>query len=244
MKSLSGPMSFPYTGSTDLGRYLRVKRSGSTVALAAAVDKGIGTLTQRVIGVPTSGAMPMGAGSGASVLLNNDDGTRLAIASGAITAGADVFDDADGKYGANAIGRYAGWAVTAASADGDIFELCTDPRDKTKPVEAKTADYTVTYADRGKTLSTEGAAGTVVFALPVAVICEPPARFNFHVGATQELRIDPNGTETIALPSTGAQGAAGKYLTANAQGENVAIVCRKAGQWDVESYIGTWTAEA
>lgn len=244
MKSLDGLMNFPYTGSSDLGRFLRVKRSGVTVAVADAVDTSVGTLNQRVIGVPTSGAMPIGAGSGAAVLLNNEDGTRLVIASGAITAGADVFEDDGGKYGATAVGRYAGWAVTAAFADGDIFELCTEPRPKADAISVKTANYTVTYADRGKTFSTEGASGAVTFALPAAVLCVPPARFNFHVGATQELRIDPNGTETIALPSTGAQSAAGKYITADANGENVAIVCRKAGQWQVESYIGTWTAEA
>ena len=59
----------------------------------------------------------------------------------------------------------------------------------------------------------------------------------------QELRIDPSGTETIALPSSGAQGAAGKYLTADAVGEWVKLVCVKAGQWQVEGYAGTWAHE-
>lgn len=111
-----------------------------------------------------------------------------------------------------------------------------------RPVEAKTADYTVVADDdNGKTFSTAGAAGTVVFALPAATVGQ---WFRFYVGAVQELRIDPNGTETIALPSTGAQGAAGKYLTANAIGEGVEIECVVAGSWAARSYIGTWTAEA
>lgn len=61
--------------------------------------------------------------------------------------------------------------------------------------------------------------------------------------AAQELRIDPSGSETIALPSTGAQGAAGKYLSADAVGEWVRLLCVKAGQWQVAGYAGTWTAE-
>jgi hypothetical protein len=110
-----------------------------------------------------------------------------------------------------------------------------------RTVEAKTANYTVTNADNGKTFTTEGAAGAVVFALPAATVGH---WFRFTVMAAQECRIDPNGTETIALPSTGAQSAAGKYITADAAGEGVEIECVKAGQWQARYYIGTWAAEA
>ena len=86
----------------------------------------------------------------------------------------------------------------------------------------------------------EGASGAAVFALgPSAVGVE----LTFRVMTAQELRIDPSGTETIALPSSGAQGAAGKYLTADAVGEWVKLVCVKAGQWQVEGYAGTWAHE-
>lgn len=109
-------------------------------------------------------------------------------------------------------------------------------------VEIKTAAYTVVAGtDNGKTFTTEGASGAVTFSLPAATVGQ---WYQFSVGAAQELRIDPNGTETIALPSTGAQSAAGKYITADAAGEGVRIECVKAGQWNVRSYIGTWTAEA
>lgn len=108
-------------------------------------------------------------------------------------------------------------------------------------VEAKTANYTVKTTDNGKVFTNTGAAGAVTFALPAAEI---GLRYTFVVGATQELRIDPNGTETISLPSTGAASAAGKYITADAQGEKVDIACVKAGTWAVLSYVGTWTAES
>lgn len=112
---------------------------------------------------------------------------------------------------------------------------------KTDAAAVKTADYTVLASESGKLFSTVGAAGAVTFAMPAAT---PGLKYRFHVGAAQELRIDPNGTETISLPSTGVAGAAGKYLTANAAGETVDIECPVAGTWAVFGFTGTWTAEA
>lgn len=98
----------------------------------------------------------------------------------------------------------------------------------------------ITEAYSGGVFTNEGATGAAVFALgPAAVGVE----LTFFVMAAQELRIDPSGTETIALPSSGAQGAAGKYLSADAVGEWVRLLCVKAGQWQVTGYAGTWTAE-
>ncbi len=75
--------------------------------------------------------------------------------------------------------------------------------------------------------------------MPAAV---PGLRYRFYVGAAQELRIDPNGTETAGLPSTGVQQAAGAYLTANAAGETLDLQCVVAGTWSPFGYSGTWTA--
>lgn len=108
-------------------------------------------------------------------------------------------------------------------------------------VEAHTASDTLTTGENGTLHTNAGAAGAITFTLPAATV---GLHYYFVVDAVQELRIDPNGTETISLPSTGAAGAAGKYLTANAQGESVHLVCAKAGTWAAMSYTGTWTAEA
>jgi hypothetical protein len=110
-----------------------------------------------------------------------------------------------------------------------------------RTVTAKTANYTVLTTDHETCFTTVGAAGTVVFALPAATV---GLEYYFRVGAAQELRIDPNGSEVIALPSTGVAGAAGKYLVADADGESVHIMCTKAGTWSVFGFTGTWTAEA
>lgn len=104
----------------------------------------------------------------------------------------------------------------------------------------KTAAYTIVAGvDNGLTFTNEGAGAQVTFSLPAATVGQ---WYRFKVMAAQELRIDPNGTETIALPSTGAQQAAGAYLTADAAGEGCEVECVKAGQWAVNWYTGTWTA--
>ena len=98
----------------------------------------------------------------------------------------------------------------------------------------------ITEAYSGGVFTNEGATGAAVFALGPAAL---GVSFTFMVMAAQELRIDPSGTETIALPSSGAQGAAGKYLTADAVGEWVRLLCVKTGQWQVTGYLGTWAHE-
>lgn len=108
-------------------------------------------------------------------------------------------------------------------------------------VEAHTADDTLTTAESGSVHTNTGASGTITIALPAATV---GLEYFFRVGAAQALRIDPNGSETISLPSTGVPGAAGKYLVADAAGETVHLVCGVAGSWSVMGYTGTWTAEA
>jgi hypothetical protein len=108
-------------------------------------------------------------------------------------------------------------------------------------VEAHTAGDTLTAQETGTVHTNTGATGAITLVLPAATV---GLHFKFYVGAAFELRIDPNGTETISLPSTGVAGAAGKYLTADAVGETVQLFCAKAGTWAVLGHTGTWTAEA
>ena len=108
-----------------------------------------------------------------------------------------------------------------------------------RTVEVKTAAYTVVAnTDNGKTFTNEGASGAVTFSLPAATVGQ---WYRFVAKAAQEIRLDPNGTETIAL-DTGVQQAAGAYITFNAIGERITIECVKAGEWESRYYTGTWTA--
>ena len=111
------------------------------------------------------------------------------------------------------------------------------------PVLVSASGGTVTASEsyRNIHVSNAGATGAATFALPAAL---PGMQVTAIVEAAQQLRLDPNGTETIALPSSGVQGAAGKYLVADAVGENVSLVCLTAGTWEASNFTGTWTAEA
>jgi hypothetical protein len=107
-----------------------------------------------------------------------------------------------------------------------------------------TASTSVTrdQARHGVIVSNNGAAGAITFSLPAATV---GMRVTAIVKAAQELRLDPNGTETMSLPSSGVQQAAGKYLTADAIGESALFVCIVAGTWDYVGPIdGTWTVES
>lgn len=108
-----------------------------------------------------------------------------------------------------------------------------------RTIVTKTAAYTVTTADVGAIFTNTGAGGAVTFSLPAATVGQ---WYEFVVSVAQELRVDPNGTETMSLPSDGTKQAAGAYLTANAVGESLKIVCVVAGTWESVSYTGTWTA--
>ena len=109
-----------------------------------------------------------------------------------------------------------------------------------RTVEAHTAGDTLLAAESGSVHTNTGASGTITLVLPAATVGQ---EFFFFVGAAQELRIDPNTTQTISLPSSGVAGAAGKYLVADAIGESLHLMCCIAGSWAVMGFTGTWTAE-
>jgi len=107
-------------------------------------------------------------------------------------------------------------------------------------VKSYTSAATFAGKHSGLIANNRGASGTVTLTLPAAL---PGMRFTFSRVAAQLFRFDPSGTETIALPSTGVQGAAGKYLECQTTGGFVTLVCGTTGTWDVESYSGTFAAE-
>jgi hypothetical protein len=225
-----------FKAGTALEPFRRVKitdatTSPKTVGYAGVTDQAIGVTEQY-----------HASGADCTIYLANAQGTRKMTAAGAITGGNEVYAAADGKVAGSGT-VVEGKALETVTTNGDLLEVLPtgNIQSVTRPVEAHTANDTLTAAETGSTHTNAGATGTVTLTLPAAVA---GLEFTFHVQAAQQLRIDPNGTETIALPSSGAQGAAGKYLWADAVGEWVKLVCVEAGTWDVEGYNGTWTAEA
>ena len=157
------------------------------------------------------------------------------------SVGLDVFatDNYTITTAPSASGVYIGECVGYVSSTKILVMLHVNGVTPVSTTVVKTADYTVTVGDSGKTFTNTGAAGAVTFALPAAVA---GLKYRFRVGVAQQLRIDPNGTETISLPSTGVPSAAGAYIVADAIGETVDIQCVEAGSWSVFGYTGTWTA--
>ena len=110
----------------------------------------------------------------------------------------------------------------------------------------KTAAFTTINPDpeqcsRGLIVSNLGAGAANTVNLPAA---KPGMMVIAVVEAAHELRLDPKGSETIALPSNGQQQTAGKYVTADEVGENATFVCITAGTWSCTNYAGTWTVQS
>lgn len=221
------------TSGEALEPWRRVKLNSSNKAVYAGVGENhIGVTQNRV----DAADLPV------NVKTRFAPGTFKIECSGAVAIGADVFGTASGCIDDVAGGPCVGVARTAGSGAGSEIEIMPKSLVHEIPlVTAKTANYTVTVAENGQCFTTDGASGAVTFSLPPAVV---GLNYMFRVGAAQELRIDPDGTEKVSLPSTGVPGAAGKYLTADANGETVRLYCTKAGEWSVFGHTGTWTAEA
>ena len=166
-------------------------------------------------------------------LLNADSGIATADFNtlAGVTAAADELNLVDGLSTA---GNATASKVLVVDADKTLLGV---RRKVTVDADGMAG---ITQAYSGGVFTNEGATGAAVFALGAATV---GVELTFMVMAAQELRIDPSGTETIALPSSGAQGGAGKYLSADAVGEWVTLLCVKTGQWQVKGYFGTWTHE-
>jgi hypothetical protein len=232
----------------DCAPSLIVKRSTAadhTVLKCGLGEKPAGVAHEGSREAPIPGVSALAAASGESArVYGPGESCEVVVGSTVvITAGQPVMADASSQA-TPAIHNF--WAL------GNAEKTVTGPArarvfiephvvNRSKEVVVKTADYTVDVTDLGKTLLNTGASGAVTFALPAAI---PGYEVFAHVVAAQSLRLDPNGSETIALPSTGVQGAAGKYLGSSTAGATVHLKCSVAGTWDVLGYTDTWAAEA
>ena len=213
------------------GRSITINSSGNAALTA------VGGVSHGVVLRDTASGDP------APIRLHNHPGTMELMVNGATVIGSQVYPAASGKGSATAVGRPQWVALETATTDGDLISVLPIPAaadGSARTVEAHTADDTLTNVESGSVHTNTGASGTITLTLPAAIV---GVEFYFRVGAAQALRIDPNGTETISLPSTGVPGAAGKYLVADAIGESVHLVCCSAGSWTAFGFTGTWTAE-
>jgi hypothetical protein len=108
-----------------------------------------------------------------------------------------------------------------------------------KSVEHHTANFTLTADDSGTIHTNKGASGGIVAQLPAVA---DGLEFLFVLRAAQTLQIEPNGTDTISLPSTGVPETAGDYIVADAIGESVRLI-GVDGNWTAFGHNGTWTGQ-
>jgi len=213
-----------------------VSGSGIRIELADAGDNEIGTA------ILHQGKSTYAAEDPVGVLLLGGSGTRTVIAASTFAAGATLKRADDGKVDDTGSGAEFGIAIEAATAANEPIEALWLPTyAKTRSVVVDSDGATLTAAQTGTIVSNLGASAAAAFNLPAATV---GLEFIFVVEVAQELRINPDGTETVALPATGVQQAAGKYITADAIGERIHLVCISAGTWDALSHAGTWTVEA
>lgn len=103
-----------FTAGAAIAQYLRVKLSSGKLAVAGA-EQDIGTIEEE----------SFADGDVRAVRLLSTQGTHLAVAAGAVSAGAKVYGAAGGKVddtqGTGAFLR--GIALEAATADGDVIEI-------------------------------------------------------------------------------------------------------------------------
>lgn len=103
-----------------MGAYLRVKWAASGLTLAGATDVEFG-VTEEATTASTFGQSfwPVDI----AIRLPTAEGTCKMTASGAVTAGADVYADASGKVTATVGAVHIGKAIDAASNNGDVIEV-------------------------------------------------------------------------------------------------------------------------
>ena len=114
MSSFVDHSSKAYKAVGAIPAYVRVKKSGSGIAVA-----GIGDV-DTAIGVTTGNAND---GECLNVRLFNSPGTALITANGAIAENAAVYGDVNGTVSTTVKGPVLGYAEQAASGAGEIIEI-------------------------------------------------------------------------------------------------------------------------
>ena len=184
-------------------------------------------------------ALNLAASSGRNLFNNN---IALGWDIGIVVRSATGITSSDTLRGNNFRGNTKGfegrnWSNVATNAFFMIGWLDNSWNPADRAATVLSADYTFTGENSGGIYSSDkGSAFT--FTLPAATV---GIELTFVVSEAQELRLDPAGTETIAL--AGTQQAAGSYITATATGETIRVKCLTAGQWETFDSVGTWTVQ-
>ena len=175
-----------FLAGATLAEGLRVVQSGGSITAAGATTVEYGTTEERIV-----------SGDYGPVRLRTAEGTIRMIASEAISADGEVYAAASGKVAASGT-IFIGWALTAASADGDVIEVL-----RGRLPDAKVAAVAATGSVQGDAAaltvralnSVSAADGTKGVILPSAAAGLKVEVYNEH--ATNGLKIYPASGDTI-----------------------------------------------
>ena len=112
-----GQMSFP--AGAALVAHRRVKIASGVLQYASTTDTAIGTLLNDT----WADSNKSSGYTDGTVQLSISESTRKMVASGAITAGTNVYGTTNGKITGTANGNVEGVALEAAASDGDVIEV-------------------------------------------------------------------------------------------------------------------------
>jgi len=157
--------------------------------------------------------------------------------SGAVAAdvGRDVFasDDATLTFDGDAA-TFVGRVRAIPSSGKIVLRLASEGGMATERLDHRTASFTVTAGQSGKTFTNRGASGVITATLPQT----PPegTRYSFVCMADQALRVAPGTGGGVYVK--GAKQADNKYVQISDIGDFLQLVADDAGDWVAVASIG------
>jgi len=226
-----------YTAGEALAKRRLVKLSESTIIYTDAGEEFIG-VTEYAIASGASGA----------VRGKHESASHEVTASGAITAGKPIYPAADGKVSMTPAGKSIGFALEAATADGDIIEAVLVEMDQAfdgLTCEEVDDNKTLAAQDVGKLLYVTADAKTITLPATAAGL-GPIVIMNGGADAGVAVNVSPNASDKIMGPdvagtdnkdqiNTKATAKRGDYIQIQADGSSGWYIQKKRGIWAEEA---------
>lgn len=172
----------------------------------------------------------IGGGSGGSVAVGDVTGLGTGVGTFLATpSSANLASAVTGETGSGAAVFGTAPTLSAPVITGAV-----------QPMEAFTADDTLTVAESGKLCTNVGAGGTVILTLPPAT--GSGVWFDFGVMATQTLTLEPNDADDQIFFSASVTTAGTGTLSVGTIGRACRIVDVAANKWLATAQVGAWTA--